>query len=143
MAASGLHEDLHRDEEIVGPSNRKFGLTIGVVFAVIALWKLVYWSSWFYLWAGFATLLVAFALLRPAALAPLNRAWLKLGLLLHRVVNPVVMAVLFYGTVMPIGIILRACGKDVLRLKWDRKARSYWIARTEERPLAESMRQQF
>src|SRR5262245_36497824 len=143
MAAGGLHEDLDRDEEIVGPSDRKFGLTIGAVSAVIALWKLVHWSPWLYLWAGFATLLVAFAVLRPAALAPLSRAWLRLGALLYRVVNPVVMAVLFYGTVVPIGIIMRACGKDVLRLKWDRKTPSYWIARTEERPLAESMRQQF
>jgi|RhiMetdeSRZDD1v2_1073273.scaffolds.fasta_scaffold06141_10 hypothetical protein len=143
MAPSGLHEDLHRDEEIVGPSNRKFGLTIGVVFAALAIWKLIYWSSWFYLWTVSATLLIAFALLRPATLAPLNTAWLKLGLLLYRVVNPMVMAVLFYGTVLPIGVILRASGKDVLRLKWDRKARSYWIARTEERPVTESMRQQF
>src|SRR5262245_65903951 len=106
MAPSGLHEDLHRDdEEIVGPSNRKFWLTIGVVFGALAIWQLIYWSSWFYLWTISATLLIAFALLRPAALAPLNTAWLKLGLSLYRVVNPMVMAVLFYGTILPIGII--------------------------------------
>jgi hypothetical protein len=140
---SGLHEDLRRDEEVVGPSDRKFGLTIGAVLALIAAWKLLYWSPWFYLWGALAAAFVVSALWLPAALGPLNTAWLKLGLLLYRVVNPVVMAVLFYGTILPIGLILRALGKDVLRLKWDRGAQSYWIARDEARPLSESMRQQF
>ena len=143
MAAGGLHEDLHRDHEVVGPSDRRFGLTIGIVLALIGAWKLAHWSPWGYLWAALAAALVGFALAAPAALGPLNKAWLRLGLLLYRVVNPVVMAILFYGTILPIGLVLRACGKDVLRLQWDRGAPSYWIARSEERPLSESMRQQF
>jgi hypothetical protein len=143
MATSGLHEDLHRDDEIVGPSDRKFGFTIAAVLALIAAWKLFHWSPWFLLWGALAASFAVLALWLPATLGPLNRAWLQLGLLLYRVVNPVVMAVLFYGTVLPIGLILRAFGKDVLRLKWDGSARSYWIARDERRPLSESMRQQF
>ena len=143
MATGGLHEDLHRDDEIVGPSDRKFGLTIGGVLALIAAWKLLYWSAWSLLWGALAALFIVFALLLPAALGPLNRAWLRLGLLLYRVVNPLVMAVLFYGTILPIGLILRALGKDALRLKWDRGAPSYWITRDDGRPLSESMRQQF
>ena len=143
MATSGLHEELQREEEIVGPSDRKFGLTIGIVFALIALWKAFHASVWAYVCAALAVALIGLALAYPAALAGLNRAWLKLGLLLYRVVNPLVMAILFYVTILPIGLILRATGKDLLRLKWDASAQSYWLPRTEQRPWSESMRQQF
>jgi len=53
------------------------------------------------------------------------------------------MAILFYLAVMPIGLLLRVCGKDVLRLKLERTAESYWIVRTDERPISQSLRQQF
>ena len=67
-------------------------------------------------------------------LNPLNRIWLKFGLLLHRVVNPVIMALLFYGTVLPTGLIARAMGKDLLRLKREPNADSYWIVRAPPGP---------
>ena len=142
--AGGLHEDLQRDDDVIGPSDRKFGLTIGIILALIAAWKAWQASPWAYVWATPALLLVVFALWRPAALAPLNRAWLRLGLLLYRVVNPVVMAILFYLTMLPIGLIMRAAGKDLLRLKRDKGASTYWLPRDDEqRPVSESMRQQF
>jgi hypothetical protein len=50
---------------------------------------------------------------------------------------------LFYATILPIGLVLRMFGKDVLHLKWDAKAGSYWLKRSDQRPLSESMRQQF
>ena len=65
----------------------------------------------------------------PATLKPLNRMWFKFGLLLHKVVNPIVMALVFFGTVLPTGLIMRALGKDPLRLKWQPDANSYWIER--------------
>jgi hypothetical protein len=88
-------------------------------------------------------LMAGLALWRPDALTSLNRLWLRFGLLLHRIVSPVVMVFLFYVTMLPIGLLLRLFGKDVLRLKWDRKAGSYWIKRADRRPLSQSMRQQF
>ena len=72
-----------------------------------------------------------------------NRIWLKLGLVLHRIVNPVIMAILFYGTLLPIGLLMRLLGKDPLRLRLDKKAVSYWLTRSDERPPSEAMRQQF
>ena len=65
----------------------------------------------------------------PKVLAPLNRLWLKFGLLLYKVVNPVILGLLFFVTIMPIGLLMRACGKDFLRLRLDRGAKSYWIER--------------
>ena len=58
-----------------------------------------------------AALFLAAALLRPAMLNPLNRLWLKFGLLLHRIVNPIIMALLFFGTVLPTGLVMRALGQ--------------------------------
>jgi hypothetical protein len=64
-------------------------------------------------------------------------------LLLHRIVNPVVMALMFYGTVLPTGIVMRLMGKDLLRLKWRPDAETYWIVRSPPGPAAETMRDQF
>ena len=83
-----------------------------------------------------AAMFLVAALLRPAILHPLNRLWLKFGLLLHRVVNPVIMALLFFGTVLPTGLVMRALGKDLLRLKRQPDADSYWIPRAPPGPCA-------
>jgi hypothetical protein len=79
----------------------------------------------------------------PAALRPLNRAWMLLGLVLYKIVNPIVMALLFFSTMTPVGALMRACGKDPLRLRRDPAAASYWIAREPPGPAAETMRNQF
>ena len=76
-------------------------------------------------------------------LNPLKRAWLALGMLLHRVVNPIVMALLFYGTVLPTGLVMRALGKDLLRLRRQPEADSYWIVRQPPGPAPETMKDQF
>ena len=76
-------------------------------------------------------------------LAPANRLWLKLGLLMYRVVNPVIMAILFFAAILPIGLAMRLFGKDFLKLKRDRSLATYWLPRTDPRPQSESMRQQF
>lgn len=143
MATGTLHEDLRRDEPTSGPSDRRFGLTIGAILALVAILKLLQRSAWGPVWAVLAVVLIGCALLWPARLSALNAGWLKFGLALHRIVNPVVMAVLFYGTIVPIGLLMRLLGKDPLRLKPDRTADSYWLARCDDRPPPEAMRQQF
>jgi hypothetical protein len=65
----------------------------------------------------------------PRLLGPLNRLWLKFGLLLYKVMNPLVLGLLFFVTITPIGLVMRAFGKDFLRLRMDRSAKSYWIER--------------
>ncbi len=90
-----------------------------------------------------AALFLTAALLYPAALAPLNRAWFKFGLLLHKVVTPIVMALVFYGTVLPTGLVMRAIGKRPLRLSRQPELKSYWIVREPPGPAAESMKDQF
>jgi hypothetical protein len=143
MATGTLHEDLRREDRTAGPSDRKFGLTLGAILALIAAVKAVEHSPWSVIWGPLAAMLIVFALARPSLLSAPNQIWLRFGLLLHRIVNPVIMAILFYGTIAPIGLLMRALGKDPLRLRLDKTATSYWLTRSDERPQSESMRQQF
>ena len=124
-------------------SDRSFGLVFAAVFAVAALLPLKSGGE-IRLWAmavAVAFLVVSFAY--PKALKPLNKAWFLVGLALHHVVTPVVMGLLFFVTVTPMALLMRATGKDPLRLKRDDSAASYWIHRQPPGPAPESMRRQF
>ena len=137
------HERLGRDEPPAGGSDRGFGVVFAVVFAVIGLFPLLGGGpprGWSLVVAG-AFLVVA--LVRARWLAPLNRAWTRFGLLLQRIVNPLVMAVIYFAVVTPTGLAMRALGKDPLRLRYDPDAESYWIHRDPPGPERESMTNQF
>jgi predicted membrane metal-binding protein len=124
-------------------SSRGFGIVFAVVFGVVALWPLLAGAPP-RLWASVvAGMFLALALIAPRLLSPLNRLWFRFGLALHRVVNPIIMAIIYLTTVVPVGLILRACGKDILRLKRDPNAQSYWIARDPPGPPPGSMTKQF
>jgi Saxitoxin biosynthesis operon protein SxtJ len=131
------------DEVIVGPSDRNFGYTMAAVFALIGSVGLYKGSSHAPIWLGIAAVFAGMTLWRPETLAPANRVWLKLGLLMYRVVNPVIMAILFFVAILPIGLAMRLFGKDFLKLRRDRSQATYWLPRTDPRPPSESMRQQF
>ena len=131
------------DEIVVGPSDRNFGFTMAVVFALIGGFGLYKGSSHALIWLSVAAVFASLTLWRPQSLGLANRAWLKLGLLMYRVVNPVIMAVLFFGVILPIGLAMRLFGKDFLRLARDRSLPTYWLPRSDPRPPSESMRQQF
>ncbi|MBX9635105.1 MAG: hypothetical protein K2X44_09005 [Magnetospirillum sp.] len=124
-------------------SERSFGLVFTVVFTIIGLWPLKAGGD-MRLWAlgGAAAFLLA-ALVVPRMLRPLNLLWFKFGQLLHHIVTPVVMGLLFFLTVTPVGLLMRATGKDPMRLKRDPKAVSYWIDRTPPGPAPETMKNQF
>jgi hypothetical protein len=94
-------------------------------------------------WLGAAVLLGSVALLRPSLLAPFNRLWTKFGLLLFAVVSPVVLAIVYYGCVTPIGWVVRLTGKDLLRLRYEPNAQSYWITREPPGPPPASLKNQF
>lgn len=137
------HESYSRDEKVEGSSNRSFGLVFAAFFGVIGLLPLVMGRPprvWPIL-TGLLFLLAA--LLFPSALAPLNRLWFKLGLLLHRVVSPIALGIMFFLVFTPMGLLMRAMGKDPLRLRRDANAQTYWIDRQPPGPAPESLKDQF
>lgn len=122
-----MHEDLSQRHEVKSSSERAFGVVFAAVFAIVGLWPLVHGDA-LRLWAlAISAVFLVLALVWTAPLRPLNWLWTRFGLLLHAIVNPVVMGLLFFGTVLPIGLILRLSGKDLLNLRRNPAARSYWI----------------
>jgi hypothetical protein len=143
MKTQGFHEDLGRQDKAGAGSERSFGMVFAVVFGVIALWP-VFDGGRMRAWAAaVAAFFFIAGLLMPPVLQPLNRLWFLFGAALHRIVSPLIMGLLFYLTVTPIALIMRIVGKDPLRLKFDRAARSYWIERHPAGPAPETMRRQF
>jgi hypothetical protein len=137
------HEDLNREEQVEGSSDRVFGLVFAGVFLAVAGWPLLQGAGprW---WAlAVAALFSLVALLAPDLLSGPNRLWMKFGLLLGKVVGPIALGVLFYGVLTPIGALMRLSGKDPLRLKRDAESQSYWIAREPPGPPPKSMTNQF
>jgi hypothetical protein len=137
------NESAASHRRVVRGSDRSFGLVFAVVFALIALLPL-WWGGPLRIWAlVVAGAFTAAALLAPALLRPLSLLWFRIGLLLHRVVNPLLMAVLYFGVFTPMGLVLRARGKDLLNLRRDATRASYWIAREPPGPKPGSMSKQF
>ncbi|MBI1867383.1 MAG: hypothetical protein HYS06_03675 [Methylocystis sp.] len=137
------HEPLQAHRAVANSSDRAFGLAFAAVFAVIAIWPLARHAEAVRWWAlALALALLALALFAQERLAPLNRLWSKVGLAMHAVVAPLIMGLLFFCAVTPMGLFLRMSGKDLLRLR-RRGASSYWIAREPPGPAAGSMKNQF
>ena len=111
------------------PTNRNFGIVFTIVFLIISFWPLLkngdirYWS-----------LIIAFiffilALINSKILTPLNKAWMKFGLILGKIVSPLVMGIIFFFVVTPIGLLMKLLQKDLLNLKFN-KNKTYWIEKS-------------
>ena len=124
-------------------SERNFGLVFAAMFALVALSPLLHGKEVRVWPLPLAVAFLTAAILLPRALEPLNHLWFKFGLLLGKFVTPVVMSVLFFATVTPVGIVMRAVGKDPLRLKWQPAAKSYWLDRATPAPAPGSLKDQF
>ena len=137
------HENFSRTHDVKGSSNRGFGWVFTAAFFIIGLWPLVHGGElrWWSLITAAVLLLVT--LVAPALLALPNRLWLKLGMLLNRVISPVVLWVLFYLVVTPMGALMRKFGKDNLRLSEKNADGSYWIRRDPPGPKPDSLHNQF
>ena len=107
-------------------SNRSFGIVFFVVFLLIALYPLTY-NGEISIWTLLISLIfLVLGLLNSKILSPLNKIWFKFGILIGKIVSPLIMGIIFFLVVTPIGFIMRLLGKDVLNLKYN-KNKSYWI----------------
>ena len=131
---------LHKSEIKMG-SNRSFGLVFFLVFLIISLWNfrgdineirfVPFYFSLFFLFLG---------ILNSKFLTPLNKLWFKFGLFLGAIVAPIVMGIVFFLVVTPIGIIIRILGKDLVNKKYDKNKKTYWIKYNK---TSDTMKRQF
>jgi hypothetical protein len=140
---TATHENLDRGEIKHASSDRSFGFVFAVVFAIVAFWPLMTGSG-SRLWAlALAALLLVIAVARPRLLRPLNRLWFKVGIVLHHVVTPIVMGVIFVLGVLPTALFKRTRRGDPLRLDPSRRGKSNWVVRTPPGPSPDTMRHLF
>ena len=120
-------------------SNRSFGILFSIVFAIIAFWPIINGNP-LRLWSiPISIIFLILGLLNSKLLNPLNIVWVKFGELLGRIIAPIVMAIIYFIIVTPIGLFMRLIGKDLLNIKFS-KANTYWIKR--EKKIS-SMKKQF
>ena len=121
-------------------SEKSFGVVFSMVFLIVALYPLINSES-LRIWALVVSIIFfLLAFLAPKILVLPNKLWFKFGLLIGSIVAPIVMAFVYFVTVLPTGLIMRILGKDLLKQKLDKNAKSYWIERKE--PMG-SMKNQF
>jgi hypothetical protein len=143
---SRTHETFAEHLALRTGSERSFGLTVGGILAAFGLYRGLLgsgpdWLACLLLVLGAA--LVGTGLLAAYLLAPLNRAWTTVGLLLFKVVNPMVMLLIYIVAIVPMGLILKLIGYDPMRRAREPHARSYWIERRPPGPAPETMVDQF
>jgi hypothetical protein len=137
------HEAIAKSKVELKASDRSFGYLFAVVFAAIGVYGFWRGSETSYYFFTVAILFLSLAIIYPQCLRPLNKAWFLFGLLLHKIVNPLILGLLFYVTILPAGVIMRLLGKDLLNLKYDKDAKSYWIDREPPGPEPDSIKHQF
>jgi len=113
-------------------SNRAFGLIFSAIFMVFSIYPVLFGNG-LRLWTLIISLLfLSTAVLVPSILTPLNKFWVKFGMFMHSIINPILMGLVFFLTVLPTGIIIKCLGKDPMNRKFDNNSKSYWIERKEK-----------
>ena len=121
-------------------SNRNFGLVFFIIFLIVSLWPLTYEGP-IRIWTVIISLVfLILGLMNSKLLTPLNKLWFKFGMILGAIFAPVVMGVVFFLVVTPIGLVMKIMGRDLLNKKYDKKKRTYWIKRD---TLIGTMKRQF
>ena len=139
----GSHEIQQREEILKTSTDRNFGLVLAAFFGILGVLSVYNGGARWPWWLALGVLFAVTAQTCPRVLAPFNRLWTRLGLLLFVVISPLVLGVVFYLCIAPIGWILRLTGKDLLRLRLEPDAKSYWIAREPPGPPPGSLKNQF
>ena len=141
-----LHENYRDEEPIAAGSDRAFGCTVGSILMVIGGAKAVAAGALppiTCLIIAVGGVILLLGILAPSRLSMLNKIWLKFGAVIAKVVNPIVLALLFFFVVTPMAFVARITGKRPLRLAPDHAVSSYWIYRDTPQGDASSMRRQF
>tara|TARA_B100001996_G_scaffold148496_1_gene113066 strand:+ start:59 stop:451 length:393 start_codon:yes stop_codon:yes gene_type:complete len=129
-----------KQKEIKTSSNKSFGLVFFVIFMTIALWPLLNDEN-IRIWSVIVSIIfLILGLFNSKILTPFNKLWMRLGILLGAIVSPIVMGIVYFAVITPIGLIMKLFGKDVLNLKIDKNKNTYW---TLKKKIPSKMKDQF
>jgi uncharacterized membrane protein len=118
-------------DEIKLGSNRSFGIVFFIVFVLIAIYPIINQGE-LRIWSLIISLFfLVLGLFNSKILTPLNKLWFKFGLFLGKIISPIIMGIIFFLVVTPIGLLMSLFGKDVLNLKLNKNKSSYWIEKTD------------
>ena len=112
--------------EIKIGSNRSFGLVFFIIFLIIAIWPLNYNGEIRIWWLLTSIIFLTLGLINSKFLKPLNFLWFKFGLLLGRIISPIIMGIIYFFVVTPMGLLMKFVKKNLLSLK-KKKSSTYWI----------------
>ena len=128
------------ESKIKTSSNRSFGLVFFVVFLIVALWPLKSGED-IRIWSlTLSIIFFSLGMLNSKLLTPLNKLWFKFGILLGSIVSPIVMGIVYFVVVTPIGVLMRLLGKDLLKTTKTKSISTYWMKRDKKQT---SMKKQF
>ncbi len=113
-------------------NNKGFGLLFFVVFLAIGLWPLITNENPRIIFLIFSLVFFILGLINSKILTPLNKLWVKFGALLGKIIAPIVMAIIYFAVLTPLSLLIRAFGKDLLKVKFSNKVNSYWIKREKD-----------
>ena len=132
-----------RPQPVKPGSERAFGLVFACAFLLLALWPLLEGASPRHWAMTVAAVFALLAWLAPRVLAPLNLLWFRFGELLHRIVSPIALGVIFFGVITPYALVMRLFGRDELRLRKRSARPSYWVRREPPGPPPDSFGDQY
>jgi hypothetical protein len=142
---TGLHEEFSREHAVEAASNKRFGLVVGAILLAFGAIRAYLHGEigWFSgSLGGVGLVLILAALIKPDVLEPANRGWNKLGLMLHKVTNPIFLGGMYAIAIVPTGLLMRAFGVDPMGLRRERKD-TFWIARGKTGSTAQSLEKPF
>ena len=131
------------DQTVLLPSNRSFGWTFTAIFLAVGVYGLWHGGAVLSWLLVAAVVMAAVTVTRETWLTPLNRAWMSLGLLLGRVVNPIVLGMIFFGVFTPVGLVMRMWGRDAMARRFEPDLKTYWLKRDPPGPADDSYRNMF
>ena len=120
---------MSRENKIEMSSNKSFGIVFFVVFLIISLFPLLKGEKIIFSLLIISIVFLILGLLNSKILFPINKLWFKFGIILSSIISPIIMGIIYFLILTPIGLLMRLFGKDILNLKWNKK-NTYWINKT-------------
>jgi len=122
-----MHEDPKEHQKVKLGTDKSFGVVFSVAFLLISIAGFWNNTNWYMHTILASLIFVILSFIKPVILRPLNFVWFKIGLLLHSIINPIIMSILFFIVITPFALIMRLFGKSPININYDNSAKSYWI----------------